>query len=846
MIEAHPDRTAIEESLRRHYDLVNTMRDDLLARGYIIPEEVRNPLYFPHLILDKFNGRLQSVKLDTAEDFRSYLQQLSGSAKDVESDYLTAMYYHMGQVMAHNARQDIVETYWQPYDKTKELEAELKRVNAQRADQGLGPLVIEQILPKDHVIYTVDDRIPLRPEYVINRGVLAQRLGVALGEGDLQAQLREQGLDVTITAADIEMAMGAGEKTKWIVPRPVAAALDAMVERDTNSRKQLQRALAKPQSWWKWYKLFAPTSVIRYTYGNLVADVEKLFSADPRVFLNLRPAFREVKAFFRGGEPSADLREAFRHGVIQTVTAGEVGELKHAERFETYLSSKEKLLGMLGRGVQWGAKLNELREAAFRYPKFTADLERLRRGERPVYAGAYHKDVEAITDTRPGANDAIYAKAAEIARKTFVDYDDISVSGDALRKYWVPFYSWMEGNFRYHANLFRNLGDMSAGAGMSQLARGGLAAASKVVLPRTVTGVLLRLALPYVVAALWNNSDDREELEKTLSEEDQRRFHIILGKDEQGKTVVVYAPTALADVAEWFGGNDFARLAGDYMHGRITLGQLAHDWLAETPVATLNKGVQGLNPFFKTMLEFAARKNFFPDVTDARVIADYDLGWHVLGSMTDLPTAAAIRRVLDKDDYSSRSGWEWAQQLILQARRRDPEQWGYYATLDRVDAWQAAHGGTVDFGANNRDDAELLRNFRRTLRSADVPAAIQFYHKLLDAGYTAERFAASVRASDPLQTLKRTHRQEFYDSLSLAQQNDLQNAYRYAQRMEVFRNHERQLFPSDRASESYKQRFAEAPRDDVFRGLMLRAAERSDDDEELRAEKLLHRALMPR
>ena len=62
-----------------------------------------------------------------------------------------------------------------------------------------------------------------------------------------------------------------------------------------------------------------------------------------------------------------------------------------------------------------------------------------------------------------------YARAAEISRKTFGDYADISVSGDGLRKYFIPFYSWMEVNFRYHANLFRNLGDMGAGAGAAQL-----------------------------------------------------------------------------------------------------------------------------------------------------------------------------------------------------------------------------------------------------------------------------------------------------------------------------------------------------------------------------------------
>ena len=57
---------------------------------------------------------------------------------------------------------------------------------------------------------------------------------------------------------------------------------------------------------------------------------------------------------------------------------------------------------------------------------------------------------------------------------------------------------------------------------------------------------------------------------KTLSDEDRRRFHVILGKDAQGRTLVAYAPTALSDVMKWFGGNEFARLAGEYVRGQIT------------------------------------------------------------------------------------------------------------------------------------------------------------------------------------------------------------------------------------------------------------------------------------
>lgn len=842
-----PHQAQIEEALRRHYALVKTVRDGLLERGYIIPEELRNPVYFPHLLIDKTSGGLQRVKLDTAEDFRGYLQQLVGSAKAINTDYLTAMYHHLATVEAHNARQDIVEQYWQPYDIKKKLETEARRHTAERREQGLGPIHWRALVPKDHVVMTVDDRIPVRPEYIINRQVLADRLGVALGEGDLQQQLRELGLSVTLTAEDFQAALAAGEKQQWVVPKPIAEAMRGIIARDTRTVGVAHAVISAPNSLWKRWTLFAPHTTIRYNYGNLVSDLEKLFSADPAVFRQLRPAFAEVRAFYSGAEPGEDLREAFRRGVIDGVTAGEVTDLaaQQLDRFDAFLSSPEKFMGMMKRGLGWGVTVSRVREAAFRYAKFKADLERMRAGRDPVFAGAFNRDVRAIEEPTPEATR--YAQAAEIARKTFGDYSDISVSGDALRKYLIPFYSWTEVNFRYHVNLFRNLGDMTAGAGAAQIARQGAAAASRVLIARSVTGVLLRLALPYVAVAMWNSTGDREELEKTLSDEDRRRFHIIVGKDEQGRTRVIYAPTALTDFMRWFGGNQFAMLAGKYGRGEINLPQLVHEWVTTVPPDVFNNAVQGVGPVFKMVWTALARKNPFPDVLNQRSVPDHDLAAAVLGNMVDGYSADLLRTLLDKDYYTSRTQGDWARQLVLQTRLRDPEQWGYYATMDRVAAYQAAHGGTVDFGVNNRADAQILSSFRRAIRAGDVKASLAFYQKLLAAGYTAERFAASVRNADPLATLKKEYRSEFVNGLAPAERFDLSNAYKYAARLKAFQRRERTLFPSDHATPGYRQRFAEqGGRPDVFAGIMADFANEPDEALNLKAETLLKQSLRKR
>lgn len=97
----------------------------------------------------------------------------------------------------------------------------------------------------------------------------------------------------------------------------------------------------------------------------------------------------------------------------------------------------------------------------------------------------------------------------------------------------------------HNANLLRNLRDMVRASEISQaeaMKAGARAAAvfAAGFSARAAGAVMLRLALPYLAVYLWNNTDDREEMERELSEEDRRRFHIILGRDESGRVQVTY------------------------------------------------------------------------------------------------------------------------------------------------------------------------------------------------------------------------------------------------------------------------------------------------------------------
>ena len=117
-------------------------------------------------------------------------------------------------------------------------------------------------------------------------------------------------------------------------------------------------------------------------------------------------------------------------------------------------------------------------------------------------------------------------------------------------------------------------------------------------------------------------------------------------------------------------------------------------------------------------------------------------------------------------------------------------------------------------------DQQVLRNFRRAIYRGDVKKATQFYLRLLDYGYTSERFAASIRAQDPLSGLPKALRQPFIASLTPFDREQLQRANEYYKRINAGRGLERQLFPSKRWGEAWMNEYRQHPKTEVLDRMM--------------------------
>jgi hypothetical protein len=196
----------------------------------------------------------------------------------------------------------------------------------------------------------------------------------------------------------------------------------------------------------------------------------------------------------------------------------------------------------------------------------------------------------------------------------------------------------------------------------------------------------------------------------------------------------------------------------------------------------------------------------------------------ILGQMTDQFTADMVMRATNPDYYSPRSSWDWASQLVLQVRRRDPEQWAYYYIRDKATQWkQAKTGVSPEQGGYDSPDAEALRNFRRSIYAGDVEAAKRLYVRLLGYGYTAQRFEQGIKASEPLAELsaKDGSRKAFVDGLSPYDRKMLDKAHVYEMRLSRLKLDARKIFPIEiqgapAATRKMIQIYQDGPRDGLL------------------------------
>ena len=260
-----------------------------------------------------------------------------------------------------------------------------------------------------------------------------------------------------------EQTVVGGPKEQMILPEYLVEDLNQF--RDPYIEGALDRVWVAMQSNWKRWILFMPWRIFKYNLNNTTSDIDAIIAnrSAHGTMSHIPQAFKEIYGYlYKGDVPTQELKEALNFGVINsTLVAQEIPDnaIRQLDIMEDGLAPDLKIK-MAGQ-VDW----NIVR----RYFDTVGDVVKLR--EAGVRYAAYLNYRKKFVDERLTLEDVGYGAtppwiaqgitspydlAARMARDAIGDYGNLGVNGRAIRQRAIPFWSFVESNFRRYHYLFRN------------------------------------------------------------------------------------------------------------------------------------------------------------------------------------------------------------------------------------------------------------------------------------------------------------------------------------------------------------------------------------------------------
>lgn len=592
------------------------------------------------------------------------------------------------------------------------------------------------------------------PEHVLQR--LRDRIAA-----DPAGYIPAADMDAVTAAVRSQLVVG-GDKYTMIVPNEVAGTLDNF--RGTNEESLFRLLVARALTSWKMAMLFMPHRILKYNINNMSGDADAMIAGRGRkAFRNLKPAAAELYAVMMKGEtPSQRYRDAVERGVFDSgLSFVEIPDLSTERQFRRLFEEETRNpLKRVYRAGEYayhmGLRYTTLRENIARYAAYISYLEEIDRGdpmEKIGYGAAVPQMVDALTDPKD--------KAAALARALLGDYQDISKFGQAVRTYAIPFYSWMEMNFRRYTRLSANalelgIGKSAATPTLAKLSGGAL-----------LTGKLyLRMLTLYVALAVWNNllfGDQEDELDEL----DQQRLHINLGKwgDEY---VTLKFQGALSDFVAWFGFPDVVDAFKALGDGKGSLSEVAGT-LAKAPA---NKVAQGLGPHIKLPIELTTGLQAFPDVFEPRGIRDR---WAYFFQSLALGTPYNELAGLPSRGFAA----EMAGALF---QKRDPGEIAYNRMLGLGYDWLEKEKGQGGIRGGYTERSNAVYFWKQAQKWGDKDAERVQFQRMRDLGMTRKDIVNAIKRAHPLGMIALKDRGRFLRSLEAKDRESLNRAVQWYRR----------------------------------------------------------------
>lgn len=740
----------IQKAIAERGKAWDAIKDEYVAAmdkaGFDVSDRFKKEDYFRHQVLAYAQNKGVSGaggRLRTPTG-RGFLKQRQGSEMDINANYLQAEFEVMAQMLQDIEIAKVLAAVDSNYNIAQKVKTEAKQQNI--ADWRAN-------IPETHVAWQPREGNMFYHVYTIPEQIADQ---VLYGSG----------LPMEVAQNEIGEGIAVGRRYKeLVIPKELAETLDNLNNKPRPDA--LSRLLRGSMNTWKQYQLTNPKRVLRYNIRNVSGDAEAVAVGNPRAFLKVPQAVKElVPVFTRNGAMSPELREWFNRGgmesTLQAAELGGVDKLKvFARLFEQRTDVKQIPVNLARKLlVEWPRLGTDLRESVLRYAAYLDYLEQMQNnnGNPLNYGASIPEEVNAISDPRD--------KAFKLANDLLGAYDEVSVLGQGIRQNLIPFWSWKEVNFKRYLRFIRNAAiDPNVAAKAAKGARIGASLTASTAL--RVGGFLVKAAGLWGLLTAWNTTMF-PEAERDLSESVRKEPHIILYIDQDGKPVTFTRLGMLADFLSVFGiDGPPQNMVRDFLNGKKTAQEVATEMAKDF---VNEQVVQSLRPDIKMFAETVAGKQIYPDVFKPRPIRDKGLYLAEQLGLGDEYKAIA--------NLPSRPYLQNLRQNIA-TYTYDPNQSAYYEIQDLKRDFLKKIGKEGDYSGTITPRSQALYNYKMAIRFEDKEAAKRYLREYAVLGGTAQGLQTSLRNMEPLHGLTTAEKTAFMRSLSEDERRRLTQAVKF-------------------------------------------------------------------
>jgi len=696
------DDAAVSEALKDRKEYWDSVRNDYIYYrdkvGHDVSAVLNNTDYFRHSVLELMNkkrllaGTGKKLRKHTGQ---SFLKKRGGSEMDILSDLVQADHEVLAQMLY-----DIEEA--KAIDHIRKTQDISKRLRKEAKEKGVD---IEELIPDGYTKWQPKEG---------NTFYVADTLPAKVAEQILMGELKDLG----VVEDSLRKSLAVGrERETWIIRKEVADTLDNL--KAPQKITLTSQIFKKINLAWKWSALSLPRRTIKYNLRNVSGDSEHTAVGNPKAFLRIPKAWKEMWEVYFGDRPLTGdaLIFADKGGLQTTLQVQEITDIPKLPVFKNlYGASKLGDINIFKKYWRTVNKASNFREATLRYANFIEykrQMQKNANGFPDNYGASIPEEIRGLGN--------IDDRAFRLSNELLGPYDEVSETGKKLRMGPYPFWSWTELNTKFYYRTLKNtVYNNDASLKMGKKILKGTEAGAKLGIGTTIRigrFALKAMGLTILLAA-YNNIFYPDE-EKDLPENVRYRVHLTLGRDKDGKVKYFSRLGSLGDFLNWFGMDAPQAYVADYLNGRKAIKEIAIE-LAKSPVNVITSGI---SPFLKAPFEIAMRRSLFPDVFKPSQIRDRGL--------------YLARQIGLEDEFRAIAGKPGKPYMStldqLAIYKSDPYETAYYEMRDIKNDWFKKEGKEqVNF--NLTPSSEALYNLKLALRYKE--------HKLVNK--YAEQYAHIV------------------------------------------------------------------------------------------------------